>query len=230
MKDLVNKVLPYLSQYLMDFGAVFLNPKQFIAQRSQSNDTDFVRAFVFIAMSVVVLVVSDTPRRSHEQDIWEQVAGTTFVAFVALGLTAASLRTAWRLVGGKATIGRFVATHCYFAGVTIVVMSIFRLLSLGVCKVFDADLYSRLVEPKSRDNPWFSAADSDADNPIMWLVAAIYVAGILFVWSWAVLAWGAYRQINGLSRTRSTLAGALTILFALIVMPTIFMLGVAMTP
>jgi hypothetical protein len=45
-----------------------------------------------------------------------------------------------------------------------------------------------------------------------------------------VLAWGAYRQINGLSRTRSTLAGALTILFALIVMPTIFMLGVAMTP
>jgi len=112
------------------------------------------------------------------------------------------LRLAWRIVGGKATVRSFFVTYAYFFGVLIVIYTLFMLLGEGVFKVFEPELYARVIEAKLNKQtiPDFSGSN------IPWVSFGILVAGFIFVSVWGFVAWGAYRELNGLSKWRSFFA------------------------
>ena len=88
-------------------------------------------------------------------------------------------------------------------------MGFFTLISNGVVKSFAPDLYKQISEVDVNSH-------ADAMKIIEILVnsdsLALQIAnhiglfgfGVLFIWS--IIAWGAYRELNGLSRWRSLAA------------------------
>ena len=74
MKDLIDKILTYLPQYLMDFGSAFSGPKSFIAQKHVEGDGAFKDALVFIGVSVVLVVLMNFPLQLDGKDIWTAFA------------------------------------------------------------------------------------------------------------------------------------------------------------
>ena len=202
MKELIKKILVYLPQYFTNFGLLFVGPKRFIGQKNTVEEDTFKESILFLGTSLVLVVIMTAPLLPPGKDLWSHVGATAVVFLLAVTLYALALRLAWRIVGGKATVRSFFVTYSYFFGVLIVTYTLFILLSEGVFKVFEPELYAKVIEAKLNKQ-----TIPDVSGSTIPLVSfGILVAGIIFISVWGFLAWGSYRVLNGLSKWRSFFA------------------------
>lgn len=202
MKDLIQKILSYLPQYLMDFGALFSGPKRFMAQKNTRAEDTFDQSLLFLGVSLVLVVVMTAPLLPPGGDLWTHVGASAVTYLLTVTLSAIALRLAWRLVGGRATVRSFFVTYAYFFGVMVVVFTFFALLGEGVFKVFAPELYGQVIEAKLQKQPMPDLSGSSL--PLVTFL--ILVAGYVFISVWGFVAWGAYRELNRVSKGRSFLA------------------------
>jgi hypothetical protein len=146
MKDLIEKIIGYMPQYATDFGRLLLGPNNFIEQRNSDSDNDFADALLFVALSLCLATIMSSPALPEEKDVWCSLASRGTRLFLGLFLVAISLRISWFLVGGTATIRRFVTSYAYLSGPFIVLMTAIELFGAGVFKVLDPELYQQLRE------------------------------------------------------------------------------------
>jgi hypothetical protein len=202
MKDLVEKILAYLPNFLTDFIAVFSRPKSTIRNKNTQAEENFAPSLIFLTISVCISVVMTSAFRPPGADIWSTLAVQTVIVVLLSILLAASLRLSWFIVGGKANFISFFVTYAYFGGIGSVIFTLFVVLSQSVFKVFDSDLYRLVQESKLNNQPTPDVSDSIAAMTS----GGIVIFGYLFLSLWGIVSWGAYRELNNLSKTRSLLA------------------------
>lgn len=207
MGELSERVLAYLPKYINVFGSLLAGPKRFIAKENSNADETFNRSLIFLGISLVLFVVMETPIHLPKYDVWTRLCLMAILCLVAISLTAIALRFSWWVVGGKASIRSFFVTYSYFFGVMIVLLAFSQLISLGFLKVVDPALYTQLQQSKGQQ---INQIDALSGGVTLWVTGLIFVVAFFCVSIWSVVGWGAYRELNGLSKFRSFCALMIT--------------------
>jgi hypothetical protein len=226
MKDLIEKILVYLPQYLSNFGLIFSGPKTFIAAKNVESDTAFTEALLFLGISLALVVLMLAPLQPAGRDFWSSFSSTLVVWLIAVPLAALVIRAAWWIVGGRAPAQSFFVTYAYFFGVPVVLSAAVQLLSMGFFKTFEPELYSQVVAAMEKK----SAMPAPSQSHVPLISLAILGIGFLLIAIWGFIAWGAYRKLNGLGRLRSFAAILIAGILTWPVLAIIFMIGAAVRP
>jgi hypothetical protein len=211
MKDLFEQILKYLPHYLTEFGAVFSGPKSFIATKLGNDAGDaFGEALLFLGISLTLVLLMYVPLLPAGKDFWS-FAIPYYVSYVIeIPLAAMAIRAAWWIVGGRAPARPFFITYAYYVGVASVLIGAFDLVASGSFKTLDPKLYQEYSNASQSSQDWLQS-NTDlvhryAESYVTLTAALIEVLGTLFIVIWGLIGWGAYRQLNGLSKLRSLAA------------------------
>ena len=202
MKDLIDKILKYLPQYLSDFGYVFASPKRFMAERNSKPEDTLSQSLIFLAISLVLRTIMTAPLLPPGRELWAYTAAEGIRWLLIVCLAAITLHFAWRIVGGRASTRSFFVTYAYFFGVAVLILTAFLLLSEGFFKVCEPDLYAKVIEAKLKKQPMPNVSGGWVHR----VSFIILVIGYCFTCVWTWIGWGAYRELNGLNKIRSFFA------------------------
>src|SRR6266436_3481629 len=214
MKDLFEQILKYLPHYLTEFGAAFSGPKSFIATKLSTDEGDaFGEALLFLGISLTLVLLMYTPLLPAGKDFWSFAIPYYVSYIIEIPLAAMAIRAAWWIVGGRAPARPFFIAYAYYVGVASVLIGAIELVASGFFKTFDPQLYQEysgsFEKPQSMEDWVQSHADllhRYAQSYVTLTAAVISGLGTLIIVIWGLIGWGAYRQLNGLSKLRSLVA------------------------
>lgn len=225
MKELIEKVVAFVPEYLLSLGGLLARPKTFLANKVPDSEAAYRDSLLFLAVSVCIFVVALAPISPAKSDPWQRVGAVAVVEALTVSLMAGALRLAWRIVGGKARIRTFFTIYSYIAAVALLVMALTLLVAEGTFKVFDPALYLAVREAVATGKPVPKEA---AQSRVLYATLGIYAAGFVGLSVWSLSSWGAFRQINNASRARSVCALYLAGLLSCPVALTVFLVGRAL--
>jgi len=113
MKEILEKILSYLPQYLADCGSIFVGPKTFVLNKVASEKLfEAKEYFLFLALTVAIITIVSMLHPVHDE-IYIALAKN----FVCIGFVGYSfaVRAAFWLVGGRASYEKFFAAYTYIA-------------------------------------------------------------------------------------------------------------------
>lgn len=155
---------------------------------------------------------------------------------------SAVLRFSWRVVGGNAPFVRFLIPTCYFYAAFAIASAIHQLFAYGIAKVWDVELYNLLLttfkdkrvvnaELQAHISAAIESAKSGDSRKL--IVFAVYelvlLVGLIAIIAWVIVAWGAYRELTGLSRKKSFVAGILSLALGSVVVGFLYYVYVTLT-
>jgi len=209
MKDLLEKILSYLPVYIPDLMRLLGGPKKFVAERNKGSEGDVAKAFAFLGVSLSIFFILQGSLVAANVFLTNAIVyGVLYLLFV--GIFSGIIQLCWKIVGGKAMYQRFLVISSYYVGVFSLGLAVGSLFFIGILRLFSPDAYAWFVK--------FIAAPSlqNAYNPdpgiAVAFMAFLFVAFLTLVWEF--IGWGAYRELNQLSRFRSCAALFLTVLFS----------------
>lgn len=211
MKDIFEAILKYIPAYLDELISLLVKPKSFIGRKNRYNlDSNFINALVFLGISMSLAWLLQAQLIGSDDFISQFISALVRVLFLVV-LYSAVLRLSWRIVGGKAGLKAFMITYAYYTGVVIIIIVLFALVGQGIIKTFSPDLYEVI-----RANDPVAISDAAPFND-QWFVTGFVmtVVGIVAASIWAFVGWGAYRQLNNLTKRKSFIAMFLTGLFSI---------------
>jgi hypothetical protein len=94
----------------------------------------------------------------------------------------------------------------------IVLISSIQLLAFGVVKMFDRNFFQQLIDAPKMDTV---VPQTDEQTVLFLTFGAIIAVGFVLVSAWFFIGWGAFRQLNALSKWRSFAAAVIYGLFAI---------------
>jgi hypothetical protein len=144
----------------------------------------------------VLAFVAQMPLLTGTPDPLTSLSVRATVAFLSLILTVAALQLCWRAVGGKGALRATFLLSCYVVSFTTLVLVVFALAGEGLFRVLDPAGYRDFHQGQLASFEGFAFR----------LYAGLLIAGVVAASSWAWVAWGAYRHVHQVSRTRSALA------------------------
>jgi len=221
MKDLLEKVLAHIPKYVRDLMSVLSGPKSFLRERNRGTGDELEQALIFLGMTFSLVFLIQFPLLYSGREFWAAFATQLGILLLTLVLAAFALRLAWKCVGGKATAVRLLETYCYLSGGATFLLIVPLMMSLLVLKEFVP--YAFQVSTTLRDDAGRSILDPDvllklqaelALHPQAELAyTVLHYIGLSLVAVFAVIGWGAYREINGVSKAKSALAFVLLVIF-----------------
>jgi len=202
VKELLERLATLVPAYFADLIQFTAGPKRFLARRTRTwND-----GLIFLALSFLLTFVLQLPL-SRTDPVLQAATEAAFV-FGYVVLFGYAVLLSWRAVGGKSPIERFFAIHFYVAGVLKLILSATFMTVIGVLRMGDPSTYAEMNKAIYSGNAlWFvTNADRLAQQPVWQIAAALAVTGVAAMLAWIVIIWGAYRDLNRLSRLRSAAA------------------------
>ncbi len=202
MKDLIEKILKYLPQYFLDLGSVFLGPKRFIAAKNVDTDEAFGDACLFFGISMTLLFVLQAPRKPANEEFWSYAGAEFGSILIGLILAGGAMCVAWWVVGGRASGRSIFVTYMYVCATATGAGTLMGALSDGILKTGNRPLYDQIIASQKTGATLPGIGESFAAKTTMLVFVSGYVLGVI----WFLIAWGAFRQVNGIGRLRSFLA------------------------
>jgi Yip1 domain len=201
MKEILEQIATRIPRYFTDLLAVSIAPKRFIAERESEGQDALNDAFVFLGITLLIGYVVQIPIMPKQENVL--LAFASYVAIFGLGLfiTLIALLVSWRLVGGRATLAQLFVCTAYLVGPMIIIVLVFTLCGDSMFRLSDPQGYRSF-----KLHPSTAVADGDVDPGSFAVMVMFFLAGFLAASVWFFVAWGAYREMNGVSRTRSALA------------------------
>jgi hypothetical protein len=156
-------------------------------------------ALVFLGMTLLAAFVAQLPLLAENKDLLTVFAPRAVITFFSFILSVAVLQLSWRLAGGAAAFKSTFILTCYVSGFALLLFLVFALAAEGSFRLLDPTGYRQLQrqELESYTGVGF----------LTW--AWLLGLGATVSSAWVFVAWGAYRQINAVSRAKSGLALAL---------------------
>ncbi len=235
MKDLVMLVLNQIPKYFSNFISVLVGPKSFVRGRNDTSQQALAEAMTFYGISFVITMILTWPLMPTHVESARFLATRALVNFIMVAIGAALTLVSWRFVGGRAQFASYFVISCYYVGVLIVGLMLIFLCALGVVKALDPALYPILAESSAHIqlvNEKLNALINDPTNrkhfTVMLIYDLIFFIGLIAMLLWSILGWGAYREINGLSKMRSFVAGIIAFVFTLIALPIVLLIQYVM--
>ncbi len=227
MKDLALLILNRIPRYFSDFVSCLAGPKSFVRARNGDDQQAWAEAMTFLGISFAITMLLSWPLMPAQVESVRFPVGRGLLSLILTAVGTAAVLAGWRCVGGKAPFGRFFVITCYYSGVVIVCQMLVILCACGFVKAFDPELYTVIADSLTRmqaGDTRLAALVTGPDGTRHAIVSLIFyfvalVLTPLAVLAWSVLGRGAYREINGLSKQRSFVAGVIASLLAFLAIP-----------
>ena len=205
VKELLERLVTVLPAYFADLIQFTAAPKRFLATRTAT----WTQGLTFLAVSFLLTFIIQLPL-TRTDPLLEAATDAAFV-FTYVVLFGYAVILAWRAAGGRAPIEGFFAIHFYVAGVIKLLMSATFIIVIGVLRMADPAAYREMSEHLyAGDAMWLLANIDRLQHRPAWQVAMVLtMIGVALIGVWIVTTWGAFRQLNGLSRLRSVVAFAI---------------------
>jgi hypothetical protein len=203
MEGLVKLILSQIPRYLSNVAGLVSSPKKFVRERNTFSDEELIKALIFLAISFVLCVVLQIPLMPDKVDFWKLVVVRGVLTLVLIMLNVVALRMAWRIVGGKAQFGSFLITYSYYFAIVLLLVSLTFLCIAGTIKLLLPEAWAAAQAGKQIDP---DALDQSARVASSIGFFAFLLLGITGLYAWLILGWGAYRELNGLSKRNSVAA------------------------
>ncbi|MEH6446286.1 MAG: hypothetical protein V7784_20515 [Oceanospirillaceae bacterium] len=155
-----------------------------------------------MAISIALSVILRIPSLTASTDIWQQLSLHGVTVLIAVSAYSVILRFSWRMVGGKASFKSFFVTYAYFGGVFLIFGLLLEIIKVGAFKTLDLALYEAIVAARLDQTPLPATQNSEAQL----LFDTIDITGDLLIIALGWVCWGAYRELNQLSKIRSFFA------------------------
>ncbi|HJZ65800.1 MAG TPA: hypothetical protein VKD70_15850 [Candidatus Acidoferrum sp.] len=224
MKEVLEKILSYLPVYIPDLVRIISGPKRFVAGHIKRKG-ELVKAFTFfgVSLSIFFLLQADITVRGRGFTTDFIVHGILYLLSVAIFTVV--LRLSWRIVGGRADYQGFLIATLYYVGVLFVGIAIAALCFTGVLRMFYPNVYTWFIQYLAAPNlPNPNNLDPTIARGILVAFLGFLTVAVLTL-GWGLAGWGAYREMNKLSRPRSCAALFLTMLIFLPVSAGLFIAG-----
>ena len=211
MKDILKIIVKYIPTYSNDFLSLAGSPKQFISSRNTENiENNLANALAFLGITLCLIWLLQAPL-IEKDEFFARFASALVLLLLNVVLFSAAVRLSWSIVGGKASLKAFIITYAYFTSGLIFIITIFFMISSGITKVLSPDLFEILLT----QNPQ-TILDADLFADTGFVVGFCFlVAGLIIGNIWGLIGWGAFRQLNGLSKKHSLGALFLVSFFSL---------------
>jgi hypothetical protein len=228
----LGRLIGLLTNYGDDLFQFTSAPKQFLAERLARPAPQWAQGLLFLCISYLfTFVLSRSLAPTGKSQLQEFVTDVPyFLLDVALFGYGAYL--AWRAVGAKPPVLKFVTVHFYVGGVTQFIKTGAAMAVMGALRLSDptvADAVQTAI--RTGDFAWFHANTDrllgGAAAPIAALSSVVLVSALGF---WVVVAWGAYRNLAGVSNRRSICAFLLFCAFSLLVAIIMFFIALSLLP
>jgi hypothetical protein len=205
--SLLDKAVAIGPGYLTDLLSLIQQPKRFVASRVSRDPVPIRDALAFLAISFALSwVVKMSFLRSAP---WLEVLPDAAFVLMEVLTYGAAICLAWRVVRGRAELQKIFVIHFYYSGVFLLLMVVWFMLLMGVIKSFDPVFYKAMLEalyggtfPSFLQERTVQATQSPAAAP----TALIVIVGFSAALAWLFAGWGAYRELNGVSKFRSVIA------------------------
>jgi hypothetical protein len=226
MKEILEKILLYLPQFLSDCGSIIVEPKTFVLKKVKSKTLfESKEYFLFLALSIAIITIISMLYPIHGE-IYTTLAKNLVLIFIGFIGYSFAVRGAFWVVGGRAPYEKFFSVSTYISSPMLLINYMIGLISNGIFRLLDPDAYDALSKSSS-----FNARSQIISNSSAANVFYIFVAigfGLIVLWSY--ICWGAFREINQLSRIRSFVAFVLAWIFAQPVFVLLILIAFAVAP
>ena len=211
--ELIRLITENLPQYMKKFGSLLVDPKKSMAQERAKSERNLENSLTFFGISLFLFTILQIPIyiTFTETDIPRIVIhafGISIAVAIAIYLYAVALHIAWRLIGWRNSIRSFFITEIYYVSVLLVVLAMLFLSTEGIFAIAEPDLYEKLIDTKK-----YSQEFLESPTTIILGVIIIFSIGLIIIWY--IMAWGNYRQINGVNEWQSLLAFLIAFIFAI---------------
>jgi hypothetical protein len=203
MKDLISKLLALLPAYASQLIDLVSDPKKFVANKNLASVTAINEALVFLGISIALAFVAQIPLLPEKQDKELMFLALAVQSALAFAMNIAILVLSWKIVGGQVGWKHFIAVTCYFSSVSTLLFLAFYLLAFGAFNVLDPVHSKQLLTGSAMD--WSELVGSLGAK----VGLIILGGGFIAMYAWIFYVWGAYRQLNRLSKLRSGMAFAI---------------------
>lgn len=213
MKDLLERLAGHVPAFLTTLLALIASPRRAALARASGDSVSIEAALVFATLSAVLVFIMQLPLMPKGTDVWTELASTLVVLLSSGLLSVAALRLAWFIVGGRAGWPGYIALYAYHSGTVGMILLLPTLATAALFKMLAPSLLT-LVRSGTDSEGRSVLTDPVAQRKMAELlfepnsfIAAIPVnLGVVAISVFLIVGWGAYRDINGLARWRSTLA------------------------
>jgi hypothetical protein len=197
MNELFSKAITALPVYIGQALSLLSGPKAFVLGTDLETPEAGTQAYTFLAITMLLMLIAQVSILPEQKDYLLSFASLTVMSAFWLLLMSAALYFSWRVVGGTLSFRTFFIVSCYFASISTLILVAFTLVGAGFMKYMDPDALIRVVNGNQPSDP----------NSVGYVgFCLIVAAGLIAVYAWIVLVWGAYRQLNSVSRARSATA------------------------
>ena len=225
MKEIVPLILSQIVHYLRDLFRILVRPKRFVRSRNTYSEASLTKSLTFLGISFALYSILLSALLPAGTDFFARTARNALFCLMTAVSQAAALTFSWRIVGGRASFGRQLVTLFYFGGPFLLIFGVLVVFALGVLQSTFPELFDcakNVIMRGGRDDGGechgLLVAILSSDRAFQLLFALVpLVLSLVVPWVWIYVGWGAYRELNAVSKTRSFLAGILYILFVVII-------------
>jgi hypothetical protein len=210
----LEKHLGFIPAYFDDLLSLVSGPKRFIAERLSRDEPAIQKALIFLVVSIFISWGLQTPW-IQSNPLLELITDIVFVLIYVMAYGGA-LYLAWYIAGGRSERQKFLTIHFYYSGVLKLMMTSVYLGTMGTLRAADPALFKAICNAAHGGSivQFLSANSSQLlENPGFLLCLGVLYVGCGAMLTWIFAGWGAYRELNQLSKRRSIMAGLLFFAF-----------------
>ena len=202
MTEIIDKVLPLIPRYFIDLMDVFCSPKTFLHGKQLAGPEEMEQSFVFGGLTVLLAFLAQLPYvASWKDNPVVALSSIMGINLIYAAVTLAALRFSWKIVGGKASMKQLFIYFAYSTGPVTLILLGFSITGFAIAHQIDPTSVPLIL------NASFKSIEQLGINMTAYYsYSACVLMGLLISFSWAMIAWGAFRELNKVSRIRSSLA------------------------
>ena len=221
MKDLLEKLAAYGPRCIEDLIAILSGPKTFLRGIGPSDAEALPRALAFLAFCVSIGFLLELPFESAQKDWWSTFGLLLVLSGVAALITAAIIKCGFAAMRGKATLHYHFLLASYVTAPAFMIQPLMNGASKGIVKKYQPDLYALFETYVNASLTGISTLEVERFFPLfrsgsVLLAFAVLALNHIMLTAWIVICWGAYKDINHVTRIRSLLAGLVSFFPALL--------------
>jgi hypothetical protein len=217
MKDLIEKILSYIPNYLFDLGRVLASPSNFFKDKDFYSQGQFVNALVFFAISKTVATIANIGLlHTKFEDIFETTVTSAVQEFAFTILQCFCAFAGLWLVRAKPKFAVVFLVTMYVNPAISLVWVFLAYFFAGMLKLYDRGFYQKIVSSKGN---FVSIANGIGPDDLRTVTVVYSVLAVAYIVQtlWYFKVWRVYAGIFAMGRFSSVISFWASLLLAVLV-------------
>jgi hypothetical protein len=208
----LTQYLKLMPNYIRDFFQLISSPKRFLATRNKGRSGDWQKALLFFAISSGLSLLIRSLSYTTPTDFTTQLSRSVVAWIAGAMLFTLDIKVSWYLMRRSVPLVGTFLTQLYVYSIGILIITSAHTMIWNVIAILDPPFFEEfrklVTASASRDalsELWARSILRPNFLRDFAVVTTFLIGSILFL-TWCIACWGAYRGLNGASKTRSAFA------------------------